>query len=83
MNEAPQSASAGSLPDNAPHALVVDDDQRIRDLLSRYLMNNGFRVTPAADAAAARAAMKGLSFVIPQVKEGMKVFGKFLQVEKN
>ncbi|MEM7749829.1 MAG: response regulator transcription factor [Pseudomonadota bacterium] len=55
-------AAANALPDNAPHALVVDDDQRIRDLLSRYLMNNGFRVTPASDAAAARAAMKGLSF---------------------
>ena len=45
------------LPDNAPHVLVVDDDQKIRDLLSRYLNENGFRVTPAADAAAARAAM--------------------------
>ncbi|MEQ1649895.1 MAG: response regulator [Hyphomicrobiaceae bacterium] len=50
------------LPDDAPHVLVVDDDQRIRDLLSRYLHENGFRVTPAADAAAARAAMRGLSF---------------------
>ncbi len=56
------SGSQDSLPDNAPHALVVDDDQRIRDLLTRYLMNNGIRVTPAADAAAARAAMRGLSF---------------------
>ncbi len=50
------------LPDNAPHALVVDDDQRIRDLLTRYLANNGFRVTPAADTSAARAAMRGLTF---------------------
>ncbi len=50
------------LPDNAPHVLVVDDDQKIRDLLRRYLNENGFRVTPAADAAAARAAMRGLSF---------------------
>lgn len=52
------------LPDNAPHVLVVDDDQKIRDLLSRYLNENGFRVTPAADAAAARAAMRGLTFDI-------------------
>jgi two-component system, OmpR family, phosphate regulon response regulator OmpR len=51
-----------SLPDNAPHILLVDDDQRIRDLLSRYLLENGFRVTPAGDAASARAAMRGLSF---------------------
>ncbi len=50
------------LPDDAPHVLVVDDDQRIRDLLSRYLFENGFRVTPAGDAAAARAAMRGLAF---------------------
>lgn len=50
------------LPDNAPHILVVDDDLRIRDLLSRYLQENGFRVTPTADAAAARAAMRGLAF---------------------
>ena len=51
-----------NLPDNAPHALVVDDDKRIRDLLTRYLVNSGLRVTPAADAAAARAAMRGLTF---------------------
>mgnify|MGYP001023454766 CR=1 FL=1 len=50
------------LPDNAPHVLVVDDDQRIRDLLSRYLVDNGFRVTSAADAANARASMRGLAF---------------------
>jgi two-component system, OmpR family, phosphate regulon response regulator OmpR len=50
------------LPDNAPHVLLVDDDQRIRELLARFLSENGFRVTPAADAASARAAMRGLSF---------------------
>lgn len=50
------------LPDDAPHVLVVDDDHRIRDLLARYLVENGFRVTPAADTTAARAAMRGLSF---------------------
>jgi two-component system phosphate regulon response regulator OmpR len=48
--------------DNAPHILVVDDDHRIRDLLARYLVEHGFRVTPAADAASARAAMRGLTF---------------------
>ena len=62
MQASEQNANAAPLPDNAPHALVVDDDQRIRDLLTRYLVSSGFRVTPAADAAAARAAMKGLSF---------------------
>jgi two-component system phosphate regulon response regulator OmpR len=51
-----------ALPDNAPHILLVDDDQRIRDLLSRYLLESGFRVTPAGDAVSARAAMRGLRF---------------------
>jgi two-component system phosphate regulon response regulator OmpR len=51
-----------SLPDNATHILVVDDDQRIRDLLAQYLFQNGFRVTTAPDAATARATMTGLVF---------------------
>lgn len=59
-----QAAAREPLPDNAPHVLVVDDDQKIRDLLRRYLNEHGFRVTPAADAAAARAAMRGLAFDI-------------------
>ncbi len=50
------------LPDNAPHILVVDDDQKIRALLGRFLSGNGFRVTEAADAASARAYMRGLTF---------------------
>ena len=45
-----------------PHLLVVDDDQRIRDLLARYLCEHGFRVTTAEDAAAARASMRGMAF---------------------
>ena len=53
---------AEPLADDAPHILVVDDDFRIRDLLSRYLQENGFRVTQTTDAAAARAAMRGLAF---------------------
>lgn len=51
-----------SLPDNAPHVLVVDDDQKIRDLLARFLGENGFRVSTAGDAITARAAMRGLAF---------------------
>ena len=60
---APPAARLADAPaDNAPHILVVDDDQRIRDLLTRFLLENGFRVTPANDAASARAAMRGLAF---------------------
>jgi DNA-binding response OmpR family regulator len=36
--------------------LVVDDDQRIRTMLSRYLSGEGFRVSEAADGRAARTA---------------------------
>src|SRR5215831_7256741 len=50
------------LPDNAAHILVVDDDQRIRDLLARYLYEHGFRVSTATDATNSPAAMRGLAF---------------------
>jgi two-component system phosphate regulon response regulator OmpR len=45
-----------------PHLLVVDDDARIRDLLSRYLRTSGFRVTTAGDAVEARQKLAGLDF---------------------
>jgi two-component system phosphate regulon response regulator OmpR len=54
--------TAAPLPDDAPHLLVVDDDRRIRDLLSRYLTDHGYRITTAESAADARARMKGLTF---------------------
>jgi len=45
-----------------PHVLVVDDDTRIRSLIQRYLIGNGYRVTTAADAGEARDQLKGLTF---------------------
>lgn len=48
--------------DDAPHLLVVDDDRRIRDLLSRFLAAEGYRVTTADNAAEARAKLNGLHF---------------------
>lgn len=59
-----QAASlAPSIPaDDAPHLLVVDDDRRIRDLLSRFLASEGYRVTTADNAADARAKLHGLHF---------------------
>jgi two-component system phosphate regulon response regulator OmpR len=45
-----------------PHLLVVDDDQRIRDLLGRYLSGSGFRVTTAGDASEARAKLASMEF---------------------
>ena len=53
---------AVALPDDAPHLLVVDDDRRIRDLLSRYLFAEGYRVTTANNAIEARAKLESLSF---------------------
>ncbi len=44
------------------HLLVVDDDDRIRDLLKQYLTRNGFRVSIAADAQGARRLMNGITF---------------------
>jgi two-component system, OmpR family, phosphate regulon response regulator OmpR len=53
---------AAALSDDAPHLLVVDDDRRIRNLLSRYLLAEGYRVTTAETAAEARAKLEGLRF---------------------
>jgi len=50
------------LADDAPHLLVVDDDRRIRDLLSRFLRAEGYRVTTADTADDARLKLEGLSF---------------------
>jgi two-component system phosphate regulon response regulator OmpR len=44
------------------HLLVVDDDARLRELLRRYLSDSGFRITVAADAGEARAALASFSF---------------------
>ncbi len=48
--------------EDLPHILVVDDDRRLRDLLQRYLFENGFRVTTAADANEARQRMEAFAF---------------------
>ncbi len=48
--------------DDAPHLLVVDDDRRIRALLSRFLLGEGYRVSTAETALDARAKLAGLKF---------------------
>ncbi|HZW46301.1 MAG TPA: response regulator, partial [Microvirga sp.] len=50
------------IPDHAPHVLVVDDDRRLRDLLTRFLSENGYRVTAAAIAAEARSKTENFLF---------------------
>ncbi len=48
--------------DPAPHLLIVDDDERIRSLLRKFLQRNGFLVSVARDAAHARSVLSGLEF---------------------
>ena len=45
-----------------PHLLVVDDDDRIRDLLRRFLIQKGFRVTASQNAFNARKMMSMIDF---------------------
>ena len=42
--------------------LIVDDDDRIRELIKEYLSREGYRVTGAAHAAAARRLMELIEF---------------------
>ncbi|MGC6537302.1 MAG: response regulator [Candidatus Puniceispirillaceae bacterium] len=44
------------------HILVIDDDDRLRDLLRRFLTESGFRVSDAANAADARHLLQSLHF---------------------
>lgn len=50
--------------DNINHILIVDDDRRIRDLLGKFLCDNGFFVTMAEDAFKAREYLKEFTFDI-------------------
>ena len=45
-----------------PHILVVDDDNRLRQLLRRYLSDHGHLVSTAASAQEARQQMDSLAF---------------------
>ncbi|HXW72167.1 MAG TPA: response regulator [Methylocella sp.] len=61
MDEAPASLTAAPA-DDAAHLLIVDDDRRIRALLSRMLSDQGYRVSAAAHAEEALARLKNISF---------------------
>ncbi|MCI0467884.1 MAG: response regulator transcription factor [Beijerinckiaceae bacterium] len=63
MSEDPQDLLSAAAPaDDAAHLLIVDDDRRIRELLSRMLSAEGYRVTTAADATEAMVRLKSLAF---------------------
>ncbi|KPQ21313.1 MAG: two-component system, OmpR family, phosphate regulon response regulator OmpR [Rhodobacteraceae bacterium HLUCCA24] len=44
------------------HLLIVDDDERLRGLLRKFLLRNGFLVSAGRDAAHARRLLEGLDF---------------------
>src|SRR4029077_13033068 len=59
---APRQTPPKPLADHSPHVLVVDDDKRIRTLLQSYLAREGYRVTTAASAEAARGKLASIAF---------------------
>lgn len=71
---------------NQPHILVVDDDDRLRELLREYLLENGFRVTTAEHAKDARSRMRGLEFdllvvdVMMPGEDGLALTGSLRQI---
>ena len=48
--------------DELPHILAVDDDKRLRELLRKFLSENGFMVTTAGDAEEARGKLTSIQF---------------------
>jgi two-component system phosphate regulon response regulator OmpR len=51
-----------AMTDKDAHILIVDDDERIRVLLQKFLIRSGFWVTSARDAEHARRILSGLEF---------------------
>jgi len=58
----PSSRSGPVAAGTGRHLLIVDDDDRIRELIKEYLGREGYRVTGAAHAAAARRLMELIEF---------------------
>ena len=68
-----------SPPDDAAHLLVVDDDMRIRTLLTRFLGSHGFRVTAAASAEEARRHLAAMEFDLLVVDEQLDARARTLR----
>lgn len=74
--------------DRPPHLLLVDDDDRIRDLLKRFLAKAGARVSAAADAASARRLLEAMDFdllildVMMPVEDGFSLAESVRRVSK-
>jgi len=71
-----------------PHILVVDDDDRIRELVSRYLSEHGYFVSTAEDATQAKAILEFSAYdalVVDVMMPGQdgKAFTKELREQEN
>ena len=55
-------AEPTNIEEDARHVLIVDDDDRIRTLLKKYLSENGYRTSVAQNAAEARRVMSVVDF---------------------
>ncbi len=55
-------AIKSNISEDAGHVLIVDDDDRIRTLLKKYLSENGYRTSVAQNAAEARRVMAAVDF---------------------
>jgi hypothetical protein len=53
----PGRARSGPWMTDPPHILIVDDGPRIRNMLRRYLVEEGFKVSDAGDGAGTRAVL--------------------------
>ncbi len=62
MTDTPVKPTPEPIADDAAHLLLVDDDKRIRSLMSRYLGKCGYRITTAGDAQEARRCLGSLEF---------------------
>ena len=51
-----------SIEKNKKHILVVDDDEKIKELVKTYLIENGFTVTSAENAEEAKNRMDLFKF---------------------
>ena len=88
VDDGAEDAFSSAISDDAAHLLVIDDDTRIRNLLSQYLQSKGYRVTVARNAEEARRRLAGLHFdllvvdVMMPGESGVE-FTKWLRQEMN
>ncbi len=62
MSDAATQTKHAPFNEDTPHILIVDDDRRIRELLKKYLSDNGYRVSAAENAGEARSRLNSLAY---------------------